>query len=415
MATSDTVKNGPIFYILCGNAAYNRGDRGNLLSQLALLKERFPTATLVFASDCPEIDRNWYNAIVLRASLLPNSDQRRWMKKADIIVCGGGALLADNSCRVLVPYWFFLIFYCKMILRKPVMIWANGIVLETQLGKFFGKLALNLADRITVRDAGSYNSCKELGIKKPYEQTADPGVLLSPAAREEGQAILAAEGIPQDKPLFCISPTFWHIYHDKKCWLPYPMGKRFTRTTARHAATLEQYKKGIARLAALASQRFGAHILLMPRYANPAWDDIRHCRDIAQMANLPGAIHILENDSYPPQHFFALWKCFAMTISVAMHDAIFAIVMDTPVLHLHYESKGRDLFKFLDASELMMPWETLLNTSYDEEILTRIANIMQQWDANKEVRHKAVANIQHYARRNADVLAQLYQEIEKRP
>src|SRR5690606_27767209 len=163
-----------------------------------------PNATLVVDSSRPEIDRHWYDAVILRRGIIPNAEQRYWLKKADIVICGGGALLADNSCRLLVPYWFFLLAYVKKILRKPLMVWANGLVLETSLGQLLAKHALNFADCITVRDIGSYNLCKMLGVSSPYEQTADPAMLLSPGPKEDGEAILKAEGIPMDRPIFCI-------------------------------------------------------------------------------------------------------------------------------------------------------------------------------------------------------------------
>lgn len=401
----------PLFYILCGNAAYNRGDRGNLFSQLALLRQRFPEVTLVVDSSRADVDRHWFDAVVLKRSLIPNRTQREWLRKADLVICGGGALLADNSCRLLVPYWFFYLAYVKWVLRKPLMIWAHGLVLETALGKWLGRHALNMADCITVRDAGSFRLCEALRVRPPYEQTADPAILISPGTREEGESVLRDANIPCDRPLICLSPTFWHLYHDRQNWLPYPMGRRFTSNLNRRRDTLERYLEGMARLASLLAERHDAHILLLPRYASPEWEDVPFCREIAVRTNLPGRIHVLANDHYAPAQLYALWRCFMVNISVALHDAIFATALDCPVLHLSYESKGKDFFEALHASRQVMPWETILDPQGAEQIAERVELILAQWDDTRQQRTVAVQALQSRAAHNADILKKLYDRI----
>ncbi len=401
----------PVFYILCGNAAYNRGDRGNLYSQITLIKKHFPNVQLVFDSAQYGRDQEWYDVLILKRSIIPNKQQRIWLKKADIVIVGGGALLADNSCRLLVPYWFLYIFYVKKLLGKPVMIWANGLILQTRAGKWLGRLALNMADYITVRDIGSLHTCQELKIERPTEQTADPAILLTAGDKSEGEAILKAEGIPTDRPIICLSPTFWHFYHDQKSWLPYPMGKRFFSPLNKKWEILERYLYAMSRLAQLLAQEHSATILLMPRYAAAEWDDVSFCKQIAEESGLNDKIHIMANDSYPPEQFFALWKCFSLNISVALHDAIFATVMDCPVLHLHYESKGKDFFDALDTPEQLMPWTTLFDHEGPERIAKRATRILSNWHITMPKRADNINHMKTLALRNVDVLKQLYAEI----
>jgi polysaccharide pyruvyl transferase WcaK-like protein len=405
------IASSPVFYILCGNAAYNRGDRGNLYSQLALLHRFFPAATLVLDSSRPEVDQLWFKALVLKRSLIPNRAQRHWLRQADIVICGGGALLADNSCRLLVPYWLVYLAYVKWILRKPLMLWAHGLVLETPIGRFLGRHALNLADCITVRDSGSLRTCQDLWVRPPCQQTADPAILISPGTRADGEAVLRAERIPLDRPLICLSPTFWHLYHDQRSWLPYPMGKRFARTLKRNRDLLQQYLQGLARLASLLAERHRARIVLLPRYASPEWNDITFCQQIAAAAALPGRIHVFVKDSYTPNQLYAVWRCFMFNVSVSLHDAIFATAMDCPVLHLSYESKGTDFFEALHAPQQVMPWQTILDPQGVNKIADRVEEVLAHWPQMKEQRSEAVQALQERAAHNGAILKSLYDQV----
>lgn len=395
----------PIFYILCGNAAYNRGDRGNLVSQLALLRERYPDAQIILDSHRPEVDRGWFDAIVLARKLVPGREQREWLRRADVVIWGGGALLADNNCRTMVPYWLAMISYVRLVHKKPIMAWAQGLVLETAAGRTLAALALRMADEVTVRDSNSAATLRKIGISR-FEQTADPAVLLNPAPAEAGAEILRRRGVPQDRPVICISPTFWHFYHDRYSWLPYPMGRNFLGTLRGKRDTHKRYVAGLARLTRLLVDEHRATVLIMPRYADAMWNDIEYCQRIACLSGREAHVHVFSDDTLNPEEFFALWRCFAFTVSVALHDAIFAVAVDRPVLHLFYEPKGEDFFSALEAHDRVLPWSVLLTDDGAEVVAARVRDILLSPAAPP----RRINEMRAAARRNIEVLSKLHDE-----
>ncbi len=90
--------------ILCGNAAHNRGDRANLSAQISLLRTRLPDADITVCSDRPDIDKSWYGVTIVPRGMPCSLRLFHALKKADVVVWGGGALIADNAGRLLIPY-----------------------------------------------------------------------------------------------------------------------------------------------------------------------------------------------------------------------------------------------------------------------------------------------------------------------
>ena len=129
------------FVILCGDATYNRGDRGNLTSQLDLIRTQFPDAHITVDSFRPEVDKHWYEAEVLSRSLKSWRSHLKAILRADAVIWGGGALLVDHSSRIKIPYWTVRIALIKC-LRKPVMVWAQGMIIKTRLSAVLTKWIL---------------------------------------------------------------------------------------------------------------------------------------------------------------------------------------------------------------------------------------------------------------------------------
>ena len=92
--------------------------------------------------------------------------------QSDIIVSGGGSLLQNKTSNESLMYYLSIIFLAKLLGRK-VLIYAQGI--EPITGDFYQtltKIALKMADFVSVRDAHSYRLLKNWNIKSTY--IADP-------------------------------------------------------------------------------------------------------------------------------------------------------------------------------------------------------------------------------------------------
>jgi colanic acid/amylovoran biosynthesis protein len=128
---------------------------------------------------------------------------------ADLVVVSGGDILADYG-EVAVRHYFFPIAVATA-LGKPVYVFAQSISryrnpkLERFCKRHLDKVAL-----ITVRERISYDYMKELGVKAPCYQTADPAFTLEPSTPERMDEIMRSEEIgAEGNPLigFSVSKT----------------------------------------------------------------------------------------------------------------------------------------------------------------------------------------------------------------
>lgn len=399
-------------YILCGDATYNRGDRGNLSAQTDLLRERFPGARIIVDSFRPGVDQEWYRTEVIRRGLLLSAEQIRFLRAADVVVWGGGALVTDNGSRIKIPYWAVIIGFIKWVLRKPIMAWAHGLVINTQLGARFGRLALNWADLITVRDENSFQTLERIGATRPpHYLTADPAVLVRASSAGIGRRILAAEDVPTDgRPLFVIANTFCPFHYNSRDVLPYmiawPLGLRSRRGEHR----LQPLKNALARITDLLIDYYDCHVLFIPTYPAPWEEDLKHFQDVAYMAAHSEHISCLRGDTYSPHDYLALWHHFDLVVTIPLHHAIFSTVMEVPCVNLYYEPKGRDFFTAIDAKDRLLDVDLLFRQDGPELLLRTVDYTLSNWDSLLTRTRPLFKAVQARARQNADHLARLVQE-----
>lgn len=381
-------------YVLCGNAAYNRGDRGNLLTQLRLLRAAWPSAQIVIDSYRPDVDSKWYDAIVIKRGVFLTWQQWQYLRRADVVVWGGGALIADNSCRTIIPYWLAVITLIKKVLHKPVMAWAHGLVVETRLGAVLARLTLNQVDMITVRDRDSMKTLRRIGaIKPPHYLTADPAMLIKPSTAEMGVRLLKKAGVPlgRARKLVAISLTFWPFYHKRNDIIPYMFARKIGLRRSRYACDLERFKKAATELIDGLVEQQSVDVVLMPRYPSGLWDDLKHLDDIRQRSQYKKHVTIYRGDEASPADYLAMWRIFDLVISVALHDALFAIALNRPCVQLYYEAKGRDLAEELGADDYMCHWSALFEAGGLERILSMAKNAMiHQVDQKTSERQEAL-------------------------
>jgi len=132
------------------------------------------------------------------------------VKESDLVISGGGSLLQDvTSTRSLLYY--LALMKLAMLLRKPVMIYANGIgPINKAFNRNITRWILDRVDLITLRDKGSLDFVRSIGVKNDkILVTADPVFTLNPSDRSRIMEIFEAEGIDHSKPLIGISVRGW--------------------------------------------------------------------------------------------------------------------------------------------------------------------------------------------------------------
>lgn len=85
--------------------------------------------------------------------------------KSDILISGGGSLLQDVTSIKSIIYYLLIIFI-GLILRKKVIIFAQGIgPINSTIGQFLTKLLLRNCSYVSVRDSKSQELMNKWGIK----------------------------------------------------------------------------------------------------------------------------------------------------------------------------------------------------------------------------------------------------------
>lgn len=150
-------------FVLSGYFGFkNFGDEAILsliIDRLKLYKHR-----ITVISSNPQYTKSKYNHI--RSVYTFNfRDITGAILKSDCLISGGGSLLQDaTSLKSLIYY--LLIIFIALLLRKQVIIFAQGIgPINSSLGKFLTKNIIRHANYISVRDEKSYELLKKWGIK----------------------------------------------------------------------------------------------------------------------------------------------------------------------------------------------------------------------------------------------------------
>ncbi len=136
------------------------------------------------------------------------------LRRCDALLSGGGSLLQDaTSTRSLVYY--LSVIHCAQWLRKPVMLYANGIgPVRKPASRRRVRRVVERAALVTLRDHASARELAQMGITRPVQVTADPVFHLEPAGRERSLELLSSAGLPQGRPFVAVSVRDWQDVGD---------------------------------------------------------------------------------------------------------------------------------------------------------------------------------------------------------
>jgi colanic acid/amylovoran biosynthesis protein len=240
--TEKLVRGRKVNILIVGHDTFeNKGCQALVYTTTRMLKDAFPDALFKVFSWDPEYDLPRYNLadipcefirhkfntnefsprnrfwLFLNATLKIRTDKGLYapryfydaMKWADLVVVSGGDILADYG-DASVKHYFFPMAVAEA-LGKPVYVFAQSIsrYKNPELQRFC-KHWLNRMALITVRERISYEYIRELGLKAPCHQTADPAFTLNACNEGRLEKILRQEKISLDgRPLvgFSVSKT----------------------------------------------------------------------------------------------------------------------------------------------------------------------------------------------------------------
>ncbi|WP_058486745.1 polysaccharide pyruvyl transferase CsaB [Defluviitalea phaphyphila] len=155
----------------------NTGDEAVMYSIIKTLKEEIEDIHITVLSNNPKKTASTYD--VEAVNRWKYNDIISALKKADILISGGGSLLQDITSWKSIFYYLSIVIIAKL-LGKKVVFYAQGIgPIYKKINKILVRLIVNKVDYISVRDKQSKQELIDMGIKKSIDVVADPVLKLN--------------------------------------------------------------------------------------------------------------------------------------------------------------------------------------------------------------------------------------------
>jgi polysaccharide pyruvyl transferase CsaB len=254
-------------------------------------------------------------------------DRRSWrviraaLRETDVLVSGGGGLLQDATSIRSNLYYLGVLRLARHLGRRTMVLAQSIGPLQARLTRFLVRWGLRGVDAITVRDERSRRQLADLGLDvSGVRVTADPAFVVTPAPPARAQEILAAEGVPQDRPLLGVS----------------------LRPTENQARVLSATSASLTELI----DEWAVRVLLFP--FQPGQD-----RDLAAQAQAavqrPAWTHVLQGEYTAPE-LLALTGQLDLLVGVRLHSLIFAAAQGVPFVGISYDPKVDGLLETFGQS-----------------------------------------------------------------
>lgn len=325
----------------------NAGDEAMLAAMLEVFADIDPKVNITVISSSPKDTKARHG--VESVSWLDFPAIFSALRKADLLISGGGSLLQDVTSRRSL-YYYLAIIWLAMVAGAKVMLYAQGI------GPIRGSMARSLmswlgnrVDLITVRDHGSIRELESMGITRPHiEETADPVLAIHKVDRSVGQEILRKNHALGEQPIVGISVREW-------CgW--------------------QHYKDVIAEVADDIAEEYNARIVFLPMQYP---DDVRTAELIAAKTHC-GAVVL--NADYNTSELLSIVGNMDLLIAIRLHALIFAGVMGVPMVGISYDPK---IDRFLECLG-----EKPVGSLEDVQASEVMAVVRQHWHDKKGFRAK---------------------------
>lgn len=240
----------------------------------------------------------------------------REIAATDLLISGGGSLLQDvTSSRSL--YYYLSIIFLAQRLGKKVALYANGFgPITRSYNRALVTRVLDTVDLITLRDETSGEEVSKLALRRArVVVTADPTFSLEPAEPGRIDAILAAEGVPTDRPLAGVAVRRW------KSW--------------------DHYRSVIAETADTLARKHGTGILFIPM-ETPG--DVGVAEEIAGDMKSPASIL---RGEYLAAEYLGIIGRLSLLLGMRLHSLIFAARQGVPMVGLTYDPKVENFLRSL--------------------------------------------------------------------
>ena len=309
--------------LICG--AYGKGNAGDdsiLEAIIQQMRHIDPDIPMYVLSRNPKETRIRYRIEAIHTFSILRFLRR--MGKTRLYINGGGSLIQDVTSTRSLQYYLSNIALAKLCGNRVLMYGCGiGPVSLKKNRRLAGTIIDRYADVITLRDPQSETELRDMGVTKPeIRLTADPALLLNPAAEDKVQNFLLSQGLKPDQKyvMFVLRP--WEGVEDK---LPL-----FAKEAERLYA-----EKGL----------FPVFFALEPNR------DLAISKKTAEMVQCPCHVIAAPHDGHL---IVGLMKRMTAVISMRLHALIFAAGQGIPLVGVVYDPKVSGFLDYLGQKRYVL-------------------------------------------------------------
>ncbi len=350
----------------------NSGDDALLKAIIDDLKKHKESPNIVVLSANPNETARTYRV----KSINRLSPVQIWkhMKKAGMLISGGGTLIQDRTSTKSLWYYLAIIKMAKDMGLK-VMLYSNGIgPLRKEANIRRTRKILNEVDLITLRDRESLDTLKKIGVTKPKTVlTADPALTLKVPDKNIGKRILFEAKVP-DRRLLGISVRKWGT-----------LGSEFENI--------------IARVCDRAAAEYGLYTVFLPMQASK---DLGISRSI--MGRMKEKASIIENHQTVGD-MLSVVGCMDFCIGMRLHMLMYAAINSIPLIGLVYDPKISSFMKNMGQKSCIS-----VDRLTEEKLFTMLEETIRDYVTIKDGLKRSYAELNAKAQQNGRLAAELYEK-----
>lgn len=300
----------------------------------------------------------------------------RALRKADLLISGGGGLLQDTyPTRIIfgpLPYYLLIVFLAKLCGTK-VMFFSQGIgPVNTGYGKLLMRIFANMADFVTVRDQFSKDLLEKLGVTRP--KTVVTADIVFGFQKKPDDACMQSLELTGDERLVAVSvrPWFSHTEH------------------------YEQLAEACDRLI----NEKGVTPVFVPMEGH---HDDRASKHVLEKMKQADQCKLLGYQFTPNQYLNFISEC-ELTIGLRLHSLIFSALVGVPHIGISYDRKVESLLKRSGMWEHSFPLE-----SVDvEQLVANAGEILDNRDKYVRIVETNAVGMRAEALRNVELMKEKF-------
>ncbi|MBR3281123.1 MAG: polysaccharide pyruvyl transferase CsaB [Clostridia bacterium] len=331
----------------------NTGDEAMIETMSSLLAKR--DCSLTVLSSNPDRTKELYNVRAYNRFKL--SEVIKAIKKADIIVSGGGTLFQDITSKKSIWYYLGIIKLAQLFHKKVVVAFQGMGPIDTKYYRRMTRKTLNKKSVrfIGLRDEQAIEYAKEIGIKEDkLFFSSDMIFMMKPPADERIDKIIKDNilNLQEGQKLIGFSVREW---------------KDKDRTDS------------LAKAADLIVERYNARIVFFP-FHKPK--DAEISKIIMHKMKHEDKTVLMPNRYLPSEVLGAMGK-MDVNIGVRLHSLIFSSISNVPTIGISYDPKV-DGFLDMINSNAVCTYEDIDS----KKIADEVGRLLQNKECNYEEKIK---------------------------